>query len=101
MRTVRAHFPAAPQLTEVSWRPTPAYHPAWGALPLPGHAPAGPGPLPCDYVSAGARGTQEAVTAWDDAGQHDIDTIRMRVTPRVHTYEIAENHRLHWEHPLA
>lgn len=44
---------------------------------------------------------EAAVTAWQDAGEPGIDAVRMRVTSRVHTYEIPGAPRLYWEHSLV
>jgi methyltransferase of ATP-grasp peptide maturase system len=44
---------------------------------------------------------EQAITAWQDAGRPGIDTVRMRVTSRLHTYEIPGTSGLHWEHAIA
>lgn len=44
---------------------------------------------------------EEAVTAWQDAGQPGIDAVQMRVTSRAHMYEIPGASRLHWEHAIV
>jgi methyltransferase of ATP-grasp peptide maturase system len=44
---------------------------------------------------------EEALTAWQNAGQPGIDAVRMRVTSRVHTYEIPGASGLYWEHAIV
>jgi methyltransferase of ATP-grasp peptide maturase system len=44
---------------------------------------------------------EQALTAWQDTGRPGIDAVRMRVTSRVHTYEVAGKSRLHWEHTIT
>ncbi len=44
---------------------------------------------------------EEAITVWQDAGQPGIDAVRMRMTSRVHTYEIPGASRPPWEHAIV
>jgi hypothetical protein len=44
---------------------------------------------------------ERSLTAWQDAGAPDIDTIRLRVTTASHLYWIDRSPSLRWEHRLA
>jgi len=44
---------------------------------------------------------ERSLTAWQDAGVPDIDTIRLRVTTASHLYWIDRSPSLRWEHRLA
>jgi methyltransferase of ATP-grasp peptide maturase system len=44
---------------------------------------------------------EAALTAWQEAGQPDITTIRLQVTDRSHLYWMGEKAALRWEHRVA
>lgn len=44
---------------------------------------------------------ERTLIAWQDAGRPDISTVRLRVTPRSHTYRIGHRPALRWEHRLT
>lgn len=37
--------------------------------------------------------------AWRDAGEPDITSVRMAVTPQAHVYWIGDQPALRWKHP--
>lgn len=44
---------------------------------------------------------ESAVTAWQEAGEPDISTIRLAVTPKTHTYWIGDKSELSWKHRIG
>ncbi|MGW0736590.1 hypothetical protein [Streptomyces sp. NPDC002851] len=44
---------------------------------------------------------EQALTAWQDAGEPDISMVRLRVTACAHTYWIGEDPALRWEHRVV
>ncbi|GAA1068381.1 ATP-grasp peptide maturase system methyltransferase [Streptomyces asiaticus] len=44
---------------------------------------------------------ERTLLAWQDAERPDISTVRLRVTPRSHTYWIGDRPALRWEHRLG
>ncbi|WP_413809157.1 ATP-grasp peptide maturase system methyltransferase [Streptomyces sp. OE57] len=44
---------------------------------------------------------ERTLIAWQDAECPDIGTVRLRVTPRSHTYRIGDRPALRWEHRLG
>ncbi|WP_372409180.1 ATP-grasp peptide maturase system methyltransferase [Streptomyces luteireticuli] len=44
---------------------------------------------------------ERVLSVWEDAGQPDIDSVRVRVTDRTHTYWIGDEPALRWEHRIA
>lgn len=44
---------------------------------------------------------EEALIAWQDAGQPDIDSVRLHVTERVHTYWVEAQPQMTWQQDLA
>ncbi|MFD7505601.1 ATP-grasp peptide maturase system methyltransferase [Streptomyces sp. NPDC059850] len=42
---------------------------------------------------------ESALAAWRDAGEPDITSVRLEVTPRAHTYRIGDQPSLRWSHP--
>ncbi|WJD99196.1 ATP-grasp peptide maturase system methyltransferase [Streptomyces antimycoticus] len=44
---------------------------------------------------------ERTLIAWQDDGRPDISTMRLRVTPRSHTYWIGDRPALRWEHRLV
>ncbi len=42
---------------------------------------------------------ESAVTAWRNAGEPDITSVRMEVTPTAHGYWIGDQPALRWNHP--
>ncbi|MGA6157867.1 ATP-grasp peptide maturase system methyltransferase [Stenotrophomonas sp. NPDC087984] len=44
---------------------------------------------------------ERTLIAWQDDGRPDISTVRLRVTPRSHTYRIGDRPALRWEHRLV
>ncbi|MBI0375331.1 ATP-grasp peptide maturase system methyltransferase [Streptomyces albiflaviniger] len=43
---------------------------------------------------------ERTLIAWQDAERPDISTVRLRATPRSHTYWIGDRPALRWEHRL-
>jgi methyltransferase of ATP-grasp peptide maturase system len=41
---------------------------------------------------------EATLTAWHSAGEPDITSVRIEVTPQAHTYEIEGHPGLHWTH---
>ncbi|WP_445524481.1 ATP-grasp peptide maturase system methyltransferase [Streptomyces cyslabdanicus] len=44
---------------------------------------------------------EQALTAWQDAGRPDISAVRLSITDRAHTYWVAGQPSLRWEHRVA
>ncbi|MGW2469497.1 ATP-grasp peptide maturase system methyltransferase [Streptomyces bauhiniae] len=42
---------------------------------------------------------ENAVTAWRNAGEPDITSVRMEITPQAHAYWIDDHPALRWRHP--
>jgi methyltransferase of ATP-grasp peptide maturase system len=44
---------------------------------------------------------ESALTAWQDDGRPKLSAVRLRITPRSHSYWIGEKPALRWEHRVA
>jgi methyltransferase of ATP-grasp peptide maturase system len=44
---------------------------------------------------------EETLTAWQDAGNPDIASVRLHITKEAHTYWIGDERALRWEHRLT
>lgn len=51
------------------------------------------------YLFDPSREAFAALTAWRDAGEPDITSVRLEVTPQTHTYRIGDHPALRWSHP--
>jgi ribosomal protein L31 len=43
---------------------------------------------------------EETLTAWQDAGSPDIESVRLHITEQAHTYWIGDQQALRWEHRI-